>query len=1260
MHLRSLCLRNYRVYRTLDLEFPDGLIGIYGPNGSGKCLPGHVRIYDADAGGMVPISQFVAEHRKHTLGLRNGRIERVPVIDWMALGERPTVEVTLRNRARIEVAETHPILTDRGCVQAKDLTTKHWVAEAAVIPPLGPPRMTVDEAMLLGLLLGDGYMSRGRVTLTAGDEAIGDLFQELIERLFPGATVGSTAKAKTSARTLYVRSQLDSAGRRRLVGQILQRLHELGVPPERYVRSGNLVGVLRGDRGLAWETLCAIEEDYGIDLFAERSALYPARALRNWVSDLGLLGATAGSKHIPPDLLTMPDEQTWALLAGLWLTDGWLWFSDTGTHAPDISICTKSRQLAEDVRLLLRRVGVRSTIRRRTVRGSLYWSLTIAKDGYERLCRMPLVGTKADRRDRILALPRSRRFGNSGDLIPPSFNYEITKWSSPGGGYRTADHRHHAMNRANFRDFVRRRSVADEETTWSPVASVLPTGRSAPCYDIEVDTDEHLYLAESFVVHNSTIIEALRYACYGDARTDKWELRSAGVGEDVRVELVFEHEGNTYDVRRRLKGRNLSPEVEVFLNGQLAAQSAREANAYLARVLGMDQRAFLASVCAQQKELTAFSTMIPSERRKLVLDLLGVSPVERALARVREQARDARTAATGARAGLPDLAELEAAAAEAAAELATAELAERVAADAERAAAAALAAAEQATSAAEQAARALDDLRGRASVARAEAAGHRQEAERHEARAAEADRLGPEIRAAAALVARLADAAAPLEELERSREQATARANLVTALKEATQRRRTSERALQMAERDARGSEELVAARVEAEQTIDQVEEQLAAARDHHAQLSEAAGATAARLEAARQAATAAAGLDPDAPCPTCGQPLGRAHAQVRRHHDQELAAAKAANDQALEARGAAVAAGKALAERRAALTEAVERARTAEAKAARATTLVEAATAALELAAADVATRQQALDQTPDPGFDPDAWNLAKQAAEARQEAALALAALERRQAQADVERGLAKQALARADQADGRASALDAEATALGPAAAELAAARERQKAAGQAATAAHGARSAAAQARSGAGRLAQARREALEAGRGQHERVAGLEEQAAYLHRLADLVAGFRLHLVSRLGRRLSVEAAALFAELTDHEYQDLVVDPEDYAVRIADAGTEYELARFSGSENDLASLSLRVAVSLVIAESAGELGLLVLDEVLGALDRERRERMLDALTRLQGRFRQVLLVTHNDEVKDLLPVAIEVRKGPDRTSTVTVLD
>ena len=424
----------------------------------------------------------------------------------------------------------------------------------------------------------------------------------------------------------------------------------------------------------------------------------------------------------------------------------------------------------------------------------------------------------------------------------------------------------------------------------------------------------------------TTLIESLRYAIYGESRTDKWELRSAGVGEDVRVELVFEHEGNTYDVRRRLKGRNLTPEVEVFLNGQLAAQSVREANAYLARVLGMDQRAFLASVCAQQKELTAFATMLPSDRRRLVLDLLGVSPVERALTRVREQARDARTAATGARAGLPDLAALEAAAAEAEAERDRAEQADKDAAAAEAEAAAALADAERATAAAEEAAKALEELRAKAGLARAGAEGHRAEAERHEARAAEADRLGPEIEAATARVAELATAAAPLQALEQAREQAAVRANLATALEEAKGRQRTSERALAKAEADADGAAGLVAARVEAEQALSDLDERLTAARERHAELSEAAGAAANRLAAATEAGATAADLDPDAPCPTCGQPLGAAHTELRRRHDQELAAATAAHAAAVEARQQAVTAGKALAERRAALSELLER----------------------------------------------------------------------------------------------------------------------------------------------------------------------------------------------------------------------------------------------------------------------------------------------------------------------------------------------
>src|SRR6266545_4360670 len=688
----------------------------------------------------------------------------------------------------------------------------------------------------------------------------------------------------------------------------------------------------------------------------------------------------------------------------------------------------------------------------------------------------------------------------------------------------------------------------------------------------------------------STLIESIRYALYGDSRTDKAELRSAGVREDLRVELLFEHEGNTYEVRRRLKGLNLTPEVEVYRNGQLAVQSVREANAFVGRVLGMDQRAFLASVCAQQKELTAFTGMVPSDRRRLVLDLLGVSPVERALAKVREEARGARDRAGGARAQLPDLPAAEAEAAEAAAELAAAESAEQAAATAEQAARAAQDDAEAALAEPEQAAAALAELRNQARLARAAAAAAKGEAERHEARAAAAAALDPEIEAAETLDDELAAVAAPLAELERAREAHAERQGLVRALDDAGKRERVASDVLAHARRDAAATAELVAAREAAEAAVEMLEGELEAAREHHNALGRELGGAAARLEAAREAAEAGAGLDPGTACPTCGQPLGDRYAEVRRHRDVELAG------------------------------------------------------------------RRAALDAVGDPGFDPRAHQRAKDAAARRDELATQLAGLRARRDQAEQDKQAAKEAHARADEAEQDAVALDAKAAGQEQAEVALAAARQRRQAAAAAATLAHGACQQAGAALAAARRRDTDLRAALATARERHDQVATLEEEAGYLARLADLLAAFRLHLVSRLGRRLSAEAATLFGELTDNEYQDLVVDPEDYAIRVADDGTEYELSRFSGSESDLASLSLRVAVSLVIAEGAGELGLLVLDEVLGALDRERRERVLAALTALSGRFRQVLLVTHNDEVKDLLPAAIEVHKGPHRTSTV----
>ena len=170
----------------------------------------------------------------------------------------------------------------------------------------------------------------------------------------------------------------------------------------------------------------------------------------------------------------------------------------------------------------------------------------------------------------------------------------------------------------------------------------------------------------------------------------------------------------------------------------------------------------------------------------------------------------------------------------------------------------------------------------------------------------------------------------------------------------------------------------------------------------------------------------------------------------------------------------------------------------------------------------------------------------------------------------------------------------------------------------------------------------------------------RVEVLRGEARYLERVSILLDGFRDHLVARVGPELSREADSLFRELTNREYDDFRIDDETLAIQIADGDTYFGIERFSGSETDLANLALRVAISSHLSRMSGaDVGLMVLDEVLGSLDAERKDLMISVLGRLGARFHQLFVITHSEQVKDTFPAAIEVRKvGRRRSDAVLV--
>ena len=92
--------------------------------------------------------------------------------------------------------------------------------------------------------------------------------------------------------------------------------------------------------------------------------------------------------------------------------------------------------------------------------------------------------------------------------------------------------------------------------------------------------------------------------------------------------------------------------------------------------------------------------------------------------------------------------------------------------------------------------------------------------------------------------------------------------------------------------------------------------------------------------------------------------------------------------------------------------------------------------------------------------------------------------------------------------------------------------------------------------------------------------------------------------RTDLNFQLRPELSELASAFLSDLTDGRYGELELD-DNYDIKVLEDGVPKPV--ISGGEEDLANLVLRLAISQMIAERAGQpFALLVLDEIFGSLD------------------------------------------------------
>lgn len=307
--------------------------------------------------GLVPLKTIEVGDQILTHRGRFRRVEQVAV-----QGELPLLEISTGRGRKIRAAGDHPFLTQRGWVNAEDLTTSDVLAETHAQESAGTQTLPHEEARLLGYLIGDGSLAGNAVRFTNQDS------ETLADFEACAASLNFTTErhaTRSRATDLYVKGG-----------------------------HGVLSGVPRSQR---------------------KGVVGPVRA---WLRSHDLEGKTSYTKRVPRAIMGADEATVVDYLAAYWACDGDIHDrrdlprkSGGVTQTVRVSATTVSEGLARDHQALLQRLGLRFRVRRKENKklqskrqGSTYVSWDIVASDQDTTAKfMQVVGARINHEKRTRA-----------------------------------------------------------------------------------------------------------------------------------------------------------------------------------------------------------------------------------------------------------------------------------------------------------------------------------------------------------------------------------------------------------------------------------------------------------------------------------------------------------------------------------------------------------------------------------------------------------------------------------------------------------------------------------------------------------------------------------------------------------------------------------------------------------------------------------------------------------------------------------------
>jgi len=241
--------------------------------------------------------------------------------------------------------------------------------------------------------------------------------------------------------------------------------------------------------------------------------------IARWLDDLGLYGKRSYEKFLPRDLFGLPEAQICLFLRHLWATDGCIGF---GAAVPVRIYASTSRQLLDDIQMLLMRLDIRSRIKQVPDNGHRPGFVLDIYGTVDQQRFLSVVGVHGARGERVgEAVRRIRGLKPIArlDTIPLDVwryvkqamsefgvterQLQLAAGSAYSGSsfYRSSPSRRRLENLATILDSPDLHDFASSDLFWDHVSAIAPVG-AEPVYDATVP-GTHNFIADGIVTHNS-------------------------------------------------------------------------------------------------------------------------------------------------------------------------------------------------------------------------------------------------------------------------------------------------------------------------------------------------------------------------------------------------------------------------------------------------------------------------------------------------------------------------------------------------------------------------------------------------------------------------------------------------------------------------------------------------------------------------------------------------------------------------------------